>query len=287
VPQAAGASSDHFAVDRQGKVYLVAFKEKGLSVVVFDSEGRYDSTIRLDRIVGPRQLAVFPSGEFLLSGYKLDGRLRSTNEPFVGLFDRAGRLIRELELPDDVKYGGNAAETPVEASTAATGEDRESVTQGSPNQPSGSEKGSQEPVNPLKLQRKEFDSAIDLSRSTAADDGNVYLMRAISTPIVYVITSSGAILRRISIASPGPDFAPSAIKVAGGSILVEFYAPPLRGRIGRFLFVIANAETGESLAHYTPGPKIGGALACYTLDNLIFVSATAGGGLGLDIVYPR
>lgn len=101
------AHVNDFAVDLSGKLYMLTVKSTGeLDIVAFDDQGKYDSTITVEQLFYPAQLAVFLSGDFLVSGMKLSEKDRApTGEAFTAIFDRAGRLVKELILPGDPEPG--------------------------------------------------------------------------------------------------------------------------------------------------------------------------------------
>jgi hypothetical protein len=284
------AGFDPFAVTAHGRVYWVASTPKETRLVELDEEGHFVSSVRVEKLVAPRQLAVFASGEFLVSGYRR-AELADVDEPLTALFDRTGRFIKEVELPDDIRLEPDESSNAREQSPAPDGSGSDSqaynaLQQASPDQPRPDNPAEDEPVS-LQLKPKEFSRAIDLSTAVSADDGNIYLMRPTSPPIIYVIAPSGSLLRRLVITAPGPGFLPSEMKVAAGRVLVSFGAPNPTRRGKQFKFVMGNAGTGETIAHYVTGPKTAGPLACYTAEGVTFVSGMAGGGMALDIVHPR
>lgn len=264
------ARVNDFAVDLRGKVYMLAIKSKDeLAIVAFSRDGQYDSTITLDRVFLPGQLAVFPSGEFLVSGAEIDENRKPTGRPFTAVFDRSGRFIKELVLPLDVQR------EPPEATHNPT----------PPSAPQ--ESNAQAAEAPVKLQARDFDRAISLGNAVAADDGNIYLMRATTNPLIYVISPGAEVLRRLVIAAPSENSRSVTVKVAGGRVVVEFALRDPGGRFTQHILVMASAETGEVIARYLSPPEIGGALACYTPDGFIFLAGAETDQLVIRTAYPR
>lgn len=290
LPEFSDAGFDPFAVDLRGNLYWVVYQSKKyknkpeeygeVSLVVFDEKGKYDSLIRLDNSLAPRQLAVFPSGEFLISGERLDEKQHGTGQPLTAIFDRAGRLVKELGLPDDIEEQREDLE-------AADAPPPESYT-GSEQHPAPKPQGQAEPTpsNPLPPKTEGFQLALSRGKAVAADDGNIYLMRAISPPVIYVIAPGGSVARRLSLKPPDPYAMPLEMKVAGGRVAMMFVTPDGRGRLTKHTLVIANAETGEVIAHYPTGPEVGGALACYAPDAITFISTTQDGSMVLAVTHP-
>lgn len=277
-PEFASLSTfDDFSVDPRGNVYLLAYGRKGKSdegteqvILVYDSDGKYKSTIRLNLLLNVGRLAVFSSGELLVGGEgveKVDGELRGTGKPFVGIFDRDGRLMREFTLPQDVQREDKKS-----------GEEIPSVhTDPSEPKPTGSEAESntKDETNPSQearpLERKDFLRSLSLGSAVAADDGNIYLMRATSNPVIYAITPNGTVLRRFEIPAPSEHSAPIAFQAAAGKMAVMFALAEAPRKFKGHLFTIVNAYNGEILAQYAEPPDGHVSLACYTANGFTLI----------------
>ncbi len=242
---------DDFAVDLRGKVYLVAnrvIREQPLKVeqviVGYESDGDHDSTIKLEAFFQPAQLAVFLSGEFLASGEKLtetNADIQAGGKPFTGIFDRHGALVAEVTLPDDVE-----AEQGAEPKLGET---------------------------PQRLPVAEFRRALSEGNAVAAEDGNIYLMRATSKPLIYVVSPRGDVVRRLVITPPAEHARAITMQAAAGKVVVMFVERHASGRFKRHVFAVADWHTGETIAHYVDTPEIGGALACYTPNGFTFLGS--------------
>lgn len=255
-----GAAFDDFAIDLRGNVYLLALKVRhgekdpgriedvSTVIVAYDSEGNYSRTIPLNVLLQMGQLAVFPSGEFFVGGETIEETsegFRVADHTFAGTFDRTGRLMKELTLPDDIE---------------PQLEEQEKSSEG------GAEKDSQ-PSLPKKLPKEEFKKALSLGSVVPGDDGNVYLMRATPSPLVYIIAPSSTVVRRLVIPAPDEHAMPSAHYAAGGRLVVMFGVRDAAGKWKGNVFVVANALTGEVLAHYLEPPGERGTLVCYSPDG--------------------
>jgi hypothetical protein len=169
------------------------------------------------------------------------------DEPFTAIFNRQGELVKALVLPEDVTI--NPEKT--------TGEPQQTPPDGGPGGTS---------------EQEQFRSAIWLGTAVTAEDGNIYLMRASSTPVVYVISSSGSVLRSLRIEPPAENFRPITMKVASGKVVVEFEENQPVGGFAQAIYVVAEATTGETLRHYVRRPGgAGGAFACYTASGFTFL----------------
>ncbi|MFQ5777102.1 MAG: hypothetical protein ACE5IP_03755 [Terriglobia bacterium] len=269
-----------FAVDIRGKVYLLAMNKKGVAIVAYDSDGGYDSTIKPEGLFGPAQLAVFPSGEFLASGEKLDERLYGTGEPFTAIFDRNGKLIKELSLPQDIWKQPPSDDGTEKVTPSEDGEADEKDA------PLPQDAQGETPEGAVSIEKEQFSRALSVGMAVPAEDGNVYLMRATPDPLIYVIAPGGTVLRRLVIARPSEHSDPSTLHVAGGKLVVQFSEYDPTGKFKRSLFAVANAESGETLSYYVTGPEVGGALACYTPNGFTFLGSNVAGQLILITTYP-
>ncbi len=101
--------------------------------------------------------------------------------------------------------------------------------------------------------------AISSGKAQVGDDGNVYLMRSTSPATIYVISSSGDVLRTLSIEPADNGQLPFDMRLAGGRIAVEF------GRFGggSWNLTVADAATGQKVSDYGDESAYG-ILACYS-----------------------
>lgn len=92
-----------FAVSPRGEVYfLAARKAEQYEIVRFSDEGQYQSSFQLDKGIYPINLAVFNSGEILISGAQRP-RFQGDREgaPLLALYDRTGQLLSEFSIARD------------------------------------------------------------------------------------------------------------------------------------------------------------------------------------------
>ncbi len=256
----------NFEVAPRGEVLLLVTKsatERGL--VRFHEDGRFDKYIPLEAFFDPNHIAVFSTGELLITGIRFPDE-KAPGEPFTGVFDRFGKLLRELHLDGDVRF------------------DQEEPPKAAPAKESGPEKV----LEIRDTGEEDRYSPVSLGTAFAADDGNVYLLRVGKAPLLYQITAGGE-PKRISIPPVPPGFRLLSIKVAGGRAVLAFEenaggtverpAPPKH-----FLFLI-DLATGEKLLDYVVPPGAG-AFACYTPDALIFLGSGQNQTLTLKKLTP-
>ncbi|MFB3815959.1 MAG: hypothetical protein ACE14L_17785 [Terriglobales bacterium] len=238
-----------FALGRGDLYALVYAKEITRYLFVYDLDGKYKSTIKLDPgfAWSPNALAVFPSGELFITGRRY---VRSRQDeakilyvPFTGLFKADGTLLKEIALEDD---------SPLQK-LADAGDRRYA----SPTAP-GSNR------------------AISFSQTDVGEDGNVYLMRWTSPAIFYAIAPTGEVVRRFTLDSGDGNMHPFAFHISGNRLAVLFTHP----QTGERVMKVSDLE-GTEIATYrysakTPGESFGAAFACYTTqpERFTFLSTT-------------
>jgi hypothetical protein len=174
-----------FFVTADGKVYQAARSETDRSVylVSYLPNGSPGSKIRLDAdLFVPYQLAVFPSGEFLVSG--IHGAENRT--PFTAVFSADGKLVKEIYESEDEDSRRRAEAGEVGFRPNAIDSSNDFIAKG------------------------------DVA---AGSDGNVYLLRAASPALVYVISSKGEVVRKLRIESPGSGLSAARLKSSRGCSL--------------------------------------------------------------------
>ena len=250
----------NFAVGLRGEVYGLVARSIGggteTDILTFDDDGGFQFATKVEAKFTPSRIAVFPSGQFLLFGWReirgaapalrkapaagagskgtteVARRVLPPVEALAAVIDRGGRMMKEVSL-------GPGAE--------------------SPERP-GSGGGNGVPS-----------AEISLGEAVAGDDGNIYLtLRAPSAPRVYVISPAGTILRSFEVRPPGvKDQEISMGYSAGGKLVFEFQHP-IDDRITDWrnaIFSIVDAETGVRELDYQSSADIGGGLSCYSPND--------------------
>ncbi len=254
----------YFAVTSDGNVYQLADLRDSLDRVVisYSRDGSYRSGIKLEAPHEAKdwtdgQIAVFPSGDFLIAGsiHDPDSRARL---PFTGIFDSNGVIKREIVLPDDADL----------QKMAESGDPRV-ITPG----------------------HEFMNTAVEAGQAEAADDGNVYIMRKISPAFFYAVSPAGEIVRRFTVDPGESNYTPVVMHTAGNRIAVEFWEPQSR----KELIKVTDLE-GREIATYDGTVKdgdtqrpVGGAFACYAQnpERFIFLFTSDDGYLGFRVVEPR
>jgi hypothetical protein len=215
VPQFEGGIWYRFNVGLRGEVYFVAARleagEPHVAILKFSSEGVFRSATKLAEAFRPRAVAVFLSGEFLVSGiqeYRDEGGARR-ERPFTGIFDRGGRLVAEVHPPDD----GNL-DSPTDAENAAGRGPRQT-----------------RPAD-----------AIELGDALAGEDGNIYLVRRTADPSVFVLSPGGEVVRSFVVRAPEETAQMAGVTTSGaGRLVFDFRIPGEPGRPSQQLLTLVDA----------------------------------------------
>jgi hypothetical protein len=245
---------NRYAVRPGGGVIMLRMSGGKKLIDSFASDGTRESSVPLDRApipFFPSQLAVFHSGEILLSG--LQYRQGPGYKASTAIYDPAGHLVKQLGLDGDREI-----------------ERKIDVGDG----------------NDAALQQGHSE-AVDKSVAITADDGLVYLMRATSPPSVYAISVSGDVVHKIVVEAPTVTATPTfGIRVVKNRLVVQFRrscddtADPDSCRSSAY--AVVDATTGKRLAAYEADKEAAGTMACYAPDPDRFLIFS--GGHGLDIV---
>lgn len=186
-----------FGLGPDGDVYEIVFPhEITRYVIVYKDDGSYKRTIKLEPGFGwqPAALAVFPSGNFLITGQQYARNKNGDHVlwPFTGIFSADGVLLKEVKLEDDDALNDMASK----------GDTR--VT---------------DPTNPSS------NHAVDFSRMQPAPDGNIYLMRWVTPAIVYAVSPGGEVVRRFSVDPGDASYRPEEMHISGNRIAIVFFHP--------------------------------------------------------------
>lgn len=94
-----------FATDRYGDLHVLVDRgRRGVSVVTFNADGRYRGATKIEPPIRPEKLAVFPSGQFFISGTQepATGKPKS-GKPVNLITDNAGSHAVHVVLENDVQ----------------------------------------------------------------------------------------------------------------------------------------------------------------------------------------
>ncbi len=255
----------YFALEADGgELYeLVYPHEINRYVFVYKSDGTFKSALKLRPGFPfmPKKLAVFSSGQFLISGEEYDADRTAAMWPFTGIFAADGSLVKELELGDEKDL----------RDMASSGDTRVA-----------------RPGNP------HANLAIDNGQAETAADGNAYLMRWTNPAIFYGISPGGEVVHRFTV-DPGEsasDYRPAAMHVYKNRIAVLF----VKMHVNEEIMKIVDLE-GHEIATYdgpkpddkAPNSMLSAAFACYTENptRFVFLGADDKDKVQLWVAEPR
>jgi hypothetical protein len=228
----------------EGELARVAWSRDSFYLAKYAADGKLQSRTKLDPpAIIPYQLAVFRSGEILVSGLEHNHSVRSISsyKSFTAIYDKNGRLLKRLSLPEDAE---------IEAAIEA-GDSRYAMALRSGNR------------------------AVSGGNAKLGEDGNVYLMRRTSPVTIYVISSSGALVRTLHIETPNSGELPFDMQLSGDRIALQFLmgCAGEGGQCSGVNLRVADSMSGEKLASYDD-EHFWGSLACFTASPERFTSLT-------------
>jgi len=239
-----------FFVTADGTVYQAARSESdhAVYVVSYSPDGALQSKVRLDGdFFIPYQIAVFKSGEVLISG--INGPYNRT--PSTAVYGANGKLIREIYEPEDEDA-------------------RKRAQAGEPG-----------------FRPDNIDSSNDfVVRGDAAlgSDGNVYLLRAASPALIFVISPKGEVVRKLRIEPPESGLWAGRLKSAPGTLAISFLQKGTNVGVIEVVDYLGN-PTGIYAA--SDARIYAGLLGCYSPKRFTFLSLAAGDGLHLNTAEPK
>ena len=235
---------DSFSPAPDGGLYQIAQSgvlKRRIFVLHFSSDGTAASPTRLDADLEVYTFAAFADGNFLVSGVERDPQnKKDQGKNFTAVFSADGRELAPLSFEKRTKAGGKGT-----AAVSAEGENP-----------------------PLKM---------DLAEAEVGSDGNLYVMRASSPALVYVIAPTGEIVKTLKIAGPTAGAMPSAFHVSGNQMALLFWSEEHQ------TVVVADAQTGRKIATYVDLSG-GSAFACFSANEGVFTFLRLGEANELEVI---
>jgi hypothetical protein len=259
VPGYEGGRLRDFCLDLQGNLVALIHQENGSShFLTFDSQGNFRSSVAVDENIDPYRMAFAGNDTLVLSGRvpprQQDPRKRPGSEPLVVTTNLNGKILKRVELPGDIL-------------------------------PTKPQPGSRPPK-----MDKTFEEAVAGAIMDTGEDENVYLARPGKTGSIYVISSSGLVLRRMPLKIPS-DFLLYGLKAHGdelATVTIQHSDQGDRTQVLRSELQIYTTATGELLHSYRLDSKIPMALAGFERGGpLIFVGSSGDAKVTLYKVQPR
>jgi len=224
-----------------GEMYeLLGGSGHRVRLVRFSAEGNLETTDEFDapEPFAPSQLEILPGGTFFVSGVLVGDKTgRRAGQPVNAFYDSNGHRLREINLKQD---SGRLKQS-------LTGPDRT---------------GSQ-------------NTAVHFGRTAVGDDGNLYVMRAASPAIVYVISPGGRVERTLSVQPPTKGARPIALLTHGARVAIEFSLPDATD-VSDTKIRVVNAHSGQAIVDYGITRDLGEAVACYDGEQFTFLGSKDG-----------
>lgn len=203
-------------------------------IAKYNDDGTIDSYIHIGQVPGrsiqPLRIAVFGNGDFLLSGTTV---LNEGLGSFTGLFGEDGNLVRLMVLGKPL----------MDLWDSSGDKDAHESTQ---------------PVSEVKTLKAEANNPVSLESSTlsfSGRDGNLYLLQGTEDANLYVISSTGEVIRHFKLPPPHPGLSPLQMAQAGPGFLFIYYAHLSKGTPDekidqRDMITVINTANGEVTANY-------------------------------------
>ena len=252
-----GAVVNRYAVRPDGGVIMLRVDGASKIVDNFAPDGRRESSVVLERPpipFFPSQLAVFHSGEILMSGLQYQPGYKAA----TAIYDPTGHVVKQLVLDGDAEI-----ERAIEAGNTKDTSVQQPHTQ-----------------------------AVSQSVAITGDDGLVYLMRATSPASVYAISAAGDVVRKIAVSPPTGTGSPYfGVRVVKNRLVVQFTRScdntAASDSCRSSTYAVVDATTGQKLAAYEADKEAGGTMLCYAPDPDRFVIFSDRHGLEIVEAEPK
>jgi hypothetical protein len=256
--------ADAFSPASDGGIYQIASQmlqspdghlKQRIYVLHFASDGSASAPTLLDADFEVYTFAAFAGGSFLVSGVRRDALNKNDHgRNFTAVFSADGRELAQLSFP---KPSGSAR-----AGTKSDGPPNSSRNE-------SLNDNDAEPAAPT----------LDLADAEVGREGNLYVMRASSPALIYVIAPSGQIMKTLKIAGPA-DAVANGFHVSGNRLAMSFWSEDGENQ----MMVVADAQTGRKIASYSDSSELGPSFACYSADEGVFTFLRLGEGNSLEVI---
>ena len=227
-----------FFVTAAGELHQAAFdpSTRDVYLVTFSEEGTIERKVRLEAEFEPYYVAVFTSGQVLVSGLRYPNQFgKRAHEPYTALFAASGKLLKELHFPEDDYLAAEA------------------------------EKGNPAFASPSS--REQGNLAIEYGDVASASNGNVYLMRRTSPVFVHEISAQRGVVRTLKI-YPRMGWMPVTLKSAQGKVAILLEK---EGAVETAIKIVNSR--GNSIRTQIFHQRVGHALSCYAPPYFLFAGS--------------
>lgn len=239
-PAFATATAYDFSVLPNGDMYQPVQLGKDIYIVAFSKQGGIRWKTRLEKQFWVSRLIAFDDQSFLVIGTEPQSQNGGTEarryEPVIAIFDRNGRLVRNVIL------GGDA---PAEA------------------------KGNQVDENP-----KAGPPMLALLGSTGevGGDGKIYLLVP-EPPAVYVIDHSGGVVRSWNVNPPDARMAIVSMSIDKDKLAILFRHSFQGMSHGEDTISVFDLSRGKEIERLSAAAELGDVLACVRSNDFVFIGS--------------
>ncbi len=243
-PDFATATAYDFSILPSGDLYQPVQVGKDVYIVAFNKQGGIRWKTRLDKQFWVSRLVAFDDKSFLVIGTEVQpqsgGKDTRTYQPVAALFDRTGRLVRNIALGADV---------------------------------AADEKHGRPGTNPKSAPPL---LAVLGSDGQAGADGKVYLMVRSDPPVVYVIDVSGRTVRSFNVNPPDSRMAAVSMNLDNNKLAILFRHSFQGMSHGEDIISIFDLSRGTEIGRFSATAELGTVLACFRSNDFVFIGSEQG-----------
>jgi hypothetical protein len=233
-----------FSVAPDGDLFELVQGQDAVYVASFSSDGSFKSKTKLDRQFWPAHLTVLAGGSrFLVTGSELPQKGGPPPGAVTAIFDDSGKVVKDLTFKQDPAILKEASKGP----------------------PNVDNYLADKAILPLAT-----------GDTQAGIDGNLYVMRASTPPVVFVMDASGQLIRRITVELPEAGMEVGTMQVSGSRIAFLFYRSDPSGQVQKRIMTLVDAKSAKVDGSYDLGDGLGGAFACYDGSSYTFLTTEHG-----------
>lgn len=220
-----------FAVTSDGKVFELIQAGDDVYVGAFSDDGSLKSKTKLEKQFWSAHLAVVSGGSrFLVAGSELPMKNGPPPGLVTAIFDNSGRLVKNLAFRHD----------PAELKEPPAGK------------PAIENYLADQEILPL------------VSGDTqVGPNGDLYVVRASKPPEVFVLTSSGEFIRKITVETPDNSMTLGSMQFSSSRLASLFYQADSSHQVQKRVMAIVDINRGTLERSYQLADGLGGAFACY------------------------
>lgn len=240
-PDSLGISD--YSVRPSGDLFALGGESHGRKQFIFrfGKNGELKDKIELERSFRGLLLGAISDDKFVIAGHKIPNRADpSESHPFTALVDNRGAVIARIggaDVEDDAKVEPPEPEADAQGTAATTAGRKKLVIAGG---------------------------------SIVVGDDSAFLLRRSSPATIYQISASGEIVKTLHVGRKGET--PYLMQYNDGKLLVGLKMKDKNLVVYRSIDV----NSGDEIASYQVGPKLGVSLSCYTDEALSFLGTQEG-----------